>query len=42
MTVNDKDAIGICVVAENRLLREALTRLLSKKGDLEVLGTIPF
>jgi DNA-binding NarL/FixJ family response regulator len=39
---NDKNAIGVCVVAENRLLREALTRLLSKKDDLEVLGTLPF
>jgi DNA-binding NarL/FixJ family response regulator len=42
MTMNNKNPIGVCVVAENRLLREALTRLLSKKGDLEVLGTIPF
>ena len=34
--------ISVFLVAGNRLLREALARLLSKKGDFEVCGVSPF
>jgi DNA-binding NarL/FixJ family response regulator len=34
--------ISVFLVAGNRLLREALAKLLSKKGDFEVCGVSPF
>jgi two-component system response regulator DevR len=34
--------IGIFILAENRLLREALSRLLSKKSDIRVVGACSF
>jgi two-component system response regulator DevR len=34
--------ISVFLVAGNRLLREALARLLTKKGDVEVCGVSPF
>jgi DNA-binding NarL/FixJ family response regulator len=34
--------IGVFILAENRLLREALTRLLSKKSDIRVVGACAF
>ena len=33
---------GVFLLAENRLLREALVRVLSKKGDISVIGAEPF
>ncbi|HEY6766476.1 MAG TPA: response regulator transcription factor [Candidatus Sulfotelmatobacter sp.] len=35
-------AVEVFVLAENRLLREALVRLLAKKGDIRVVGASPF
>lgn len=34
--------VGIFLLAENRLLREALTRILNKKSDLRVLAAASF
>jgi two-component system, NarL family, response regulator DevR len=34
--------ISVFLVAGNRLLREALARLLTKRGDVEVCGVSPF
>lgn len=34
--------IGVFILAENRLLREALARLLSKKSDIRVVGACAF
>jgi len=34
--------IAVFILAENRLLREALTRLLSKKSDIRVVGAYAF
>jgi DNA-binding NarL/FixJ family response regulator len=34
--------IGVYLLAENRLLREALTRILSNKNDMEVVGASGF
>lgn len=36
------ETIGVFILAENRLLREALSRLLSKKNDLQVVGACAF
>jgi len=36
------ETISVFILAENRLLREALTRLLSKKTDIQVVGACPF
>jgi DNA-binding NarL/FixJ family response regulator len=36
------DSIQIFILAENRLLREALTRILSKKSDIRVVGASAF
>jgi len=36
------DNICVFILAENRLLREALTRLLSKKNDIRVVGASAF
>jgi len=34
--------IRVFLLAENRLLREALARILSKKNDIRVVGSAPF
>ena len=36
------EIIAVFILAENRLLREALTRVLSKKSDLQVVGACAF
>lgn len=36
------EIISVFLLAENRLLREALTRILSKKNDIRVVGASPF
>jgi DNA-binding NarL/FixJ family response regulator len=38
----DVEAIAVFILAENRLLREALTRLLNKRSDLRVVGACAF
>jgi DNA-binding NarL/FixJ family response regulator len=37
-----QEHVGVFIVAGNRLLREALTRILTKKSDICVLGAAPF
>jgi DNA-binding NarL/FixJ family response regulator len=41
MTVAE-DRSPVFLLAENRLLREALTRILAKKNDIEVVGAVSF
>ena len=41
MPVSAED-VQVFILAENRLLREALTRILSKKSDFRVVGASPF
>ncbi len=41
MTV-DVDRTPVFLLAENRLLREALTRILAKKSDIEIVGAVAF
>jgi len=41
MTV-DVDTVRVFILAENRLLREALTRILNKKSDIHVVGAVAF
>jgi two-component system NarL family response regulator len=36
-----EDAVAVFLLAENRLLREALIRLLSKKDDIRLVGSGP-
>jgi len=36
------ETVQVFILAENRLLREALTRILSKKSDLRVVGASAF
>lgn len=36
------EAVKVFILAENRLLREALTRILSKKSDIRVVGAAAF
>jgi DNA-binding NarL/FixJ family response regulator len=36
------EAVQVFILAENRLLREALTRILSKKSDIRVVGASAF
>src|SRR5215467_363568 len=36
------EAVQVFILAENRLLREALTRILSKKSDIRVVGAAAF
>jgi len=36
------NCIPLFLIAENRLLREALTRLLAKKSDVDVVAALPF
>jgi DNA-binding NarL/FixJ family response regulator len=42
IVVTSETAIAVFILAENRLLREALTRLLSKKCDIRVVGACAF
>jgi len=36
------ESVQVFILAENRLLREALTRILSKKNDIKVVGACAF
>jgi len=36
------ESVRVFILAENRLLREALARILSKKNDIRVVGSAPF
>jgi len=36
------EVVQVFILAENRLLREALSRILNKKGDMRVVGSSPF
>jgi len=36
------ELVQVFILAENRLLREALSRILNKKGDMRVVGSSPF
>jgi len=36
------EMVQVFILAENRLLREALTRILSKKSDIKVVGASAF
>src|SRR5277367_1959460 len=36
------ECVQVFILAENRLLREALTRILSKKSDIRVVGASAF
>ena len=36
------ESVQVFILAENRLLREALTRILSKKSDIQVVGASAF
>jgi len=36
------ETVQVFILAENRLLREALTRILNKKNDIRVVGACPF
>jgi DNA-binding NarL/FixJ family response regulator len=43
MTPNsEKTCTNVFVVAENRLLRESLARLLRKRGDLSIVGVVSY
>jgi DNA-binding NarL/FixJ family response regulator len=37
-----EDVVAVFLLAENRLLREALIRLLSKKDDMHIVGSGPY
>jgi DNA-binding NarL/FixJ family response regulator len=39
---NSLETVQVFILAENRLLREALTRILSKKSDIRVVGASAF
>ena len=39
---NETPIIGVFLLAQNRLLRESLTKLLNKKSDLQIVGATPF
>jgi DNA-binding NarL/FixJ family response regulator len=39
---NSVETVQVFILAENRLLREALTRILSKKSDIRVVGASAF
>jgi DNA-binding NarL/FixJ family response regulator len=39
---NSVENVRVFILAENRLLREALTRILSKKSDIQVVGAAVF
>jgi DNA-binding NarL/FixJ family response regulator len=40
--VDSVESVQVFILAENRLLREALTRILSKKSDIRVVGASAF
>src|ERR1700691_5990505 len=40
--MSDSENVQVFILAENRLLREALTRILSKKSDIRVVGASAF
>ena len=40
--MSDYENVQVFILAENRLLREALTRILSKKSDIRVVGASAF
>ena len=40
--MSDCENVQVFILAENRLLREALTRILSKKSDIRVVGASAF
>jgi DNA-binding NarL/FixJ family response regulator len=40
--MSDSENVQVFILAENRLLREALTRILSKKSDIHVVGASAF
>ena len=40
--MSDSENVQVFILAENRLLREALTRILSKKNDIRVVGASAF
>src|ERR1700722_9754968 len=42
MVVGSAERISVFLVAENRLLRESLTRILDKKNEIAVVGAYPF
>jgi DNA-binding NarL/FixJ family response regulator len=37
-----EDVVAVFLLAENRLLREALIRLFSKKDDIHIVGSGPY
>lgn len=42
MSAANETMVQIFILAENRLLREALARILNKRSDLRVVGATPF
>jgi len=40
--MNSQRLVDVFLLAENRLLREALLRILAKKGDMRVVGAHPY
>jgi len=40
--VRDENRVAVFLLAQNRLLREALSRVLANKSDLEVVGSCAF
>ena len=40
--MNSQRLVDVFLLAENRLLREALLRILTKKGDIRVVGANPY
>src|SRR5271170_7708390 len=40
--VGEVDVVRVFILAENRLLREALARILNKKSDIRVVGASAF
>src|SRR5580700_4967288 len=42
MFMESRTIVDVFLLADNRLLREALIRILSKKSDIQVVGAAPF
>lgn len=42
VSMDSQRLVEVFLLAENRLLREALVRLLTKKGDIRVVGASPY
>jgi two-component system NarL family response regulator len=40
--MNSQRSVDVFLLAENRLLREALLRVLTKKGDIRIVGAHPY